>query len=64
MTRLLIFLRWIEFRARYKLGLAQEGKDFNTEGFCYYCGRYEECMKELDEQGIPHPDYTCPDFIM
>lgn len=53
--------RWFLFM--YKLGLAREGKDFITEGGCVWCGRYDECMDELDREGIPHPDYTCEEFL-
>ena len=64
MIKLLRWFRWIEFLARYKLGLAKEGKDFQTEGFCVYCDKYESCMEELDSLGYPHPDYTCSQFSM
>jgi hypothetical protein len=48
---------------KYKMGLAREGIDFQTEGGCVFCARYEDCMKELDREGIPHPDYTCEEFL-
>ncbi len=60
------FVYWLRhkcFMLKYKMGLAREGIDFQTEGGCVFCARYEDCMKELDREGIPHPDYTCEEFL-
>jgi|GEM_PF-5487407 len=52
----------ISFYFRYKTGLAKEGIDFTTEGYCSNCIHFSECSEEYEITNHEFPNVTCKRF--